>query len=527
MLKHKIRKFSTMAMGGSSKKEDMSPRETHNDSKRKKLISGIFLGLLLFLYIGFSRNGNGNGSGSSTPVTVVPKDQGYIVVIDAGSSGSRGHVFRYNRGTPKRMIDPQHESYKAKPGLSSYASNPHEAGESLMPLIQFCKEKIPREQFGQTRVLLKATAGLRKLTQKQRDDILEAVRETLSESGLQFESQDAQVIDGSEEGLLGWMSVNYLNNDDDDKTNSSNGWSVLEMGGASLQVTQPLLGNTNHKKQMPSELLREYSFPGKRSSSGSVYTHSFLGLGMEEARKSVNQALVTSSQATAVNVEDPCLPEGFTACPEDDRWDPLCGTSSDKVAPAGNYEKCAALISRTIFNANAETNVVGAETANNKDCPYEKAGTGRCLFNGLYAPSFAGSKNALKGSKDNNNNKVIDQLWAFENFYYVLSGIGFQVSEGTVRVSEILQQAQKVCGMSWDATNESYPKDKQSKDSNRKWCFGTTYVYLFLTQGFGLSDQQTLIARNEINGNGIDWALGAALQAMKGSYNENNLRGGY
>ena len=50
----------------------------------------------------------------------------HIVIIDAGSSGSRAHVFRYNAANG--VVEPQHESLKTKPGLSSYAARPQDAG---------------------------------------------------------------------------------------------------------------------------------------------------------------------------------------------------------------------------------------------------------------------------------------------------------------------------------------------------------------------------------------------------------------
>eukprot|EP01032_Pedospumella_encystans_P027599 gene27599-31189_t len=55
----------------------------------------------------------------------------YLAMIDAGSSGCRAHVYRYGKlGTisgPLYVL-PQHDSKKVKPGLSSFASHPEDAG---------------------------------------------------------------------------------------------------------------------------------------------------------------------------------------------------------------------------------------------------------------------------------------------------------------------------------------------------------------------------------------------------------------
>lgn len=74
----------------------------------------------------------------------------YAVVIDAGSTGSRAHVFKHHTPAPGAAFS--HASYpevelpeavlKATPGLSSYAHNPPAAAKSLEPLIKFAKDKV-------------------------------------------------------------------------------------------------------------------------------------------------------------------------------------------------------------------------------------------------------------------------------------------------------------------------------------------------------------------------------------------------
>lgn len=69
----------------------------------------------------------------------------YLAMIDAGSSGCRAHVFRYGkleRPNGPLYVVPQHDSKKVKPGLSSFAKNPNDAGASLQGLIDFMKEQV-------------------------------------------------------------------------------------------------------------------------------------------------------------------------------------------------------------------------------------------------------------------------------------------------------------------------------------------------------------------------------------------------
>jgi len=70
----------------------------------------------------------------------------HAVIIDAGSTGSRAHVFRYRtaggQDASYPIIDLPEAVHKASPGLSSYALDPKAAAQSLQPLIRFAKAKV-------------------------------------------------------------------------------------------------------------------------------------------------------------------------------------------------------------------------------------------------------------------------------------------------------------------------------------------------------------------------------------------------
>eukprot|EP00951_Prasinocladus_malaysianus_P032041 scaffold309982_cov38-Prasinocladus_malaysianus.AAC.1 len=67
----------------------------------------------------------------------------YEIVIDAGSSGSRVHVFRYSFAPGSVMPELQFpdDALKITPGLSSFASRPGDAGDSIVPLVEFAASK--------------------------------------------------------------------------------------------------------------------------------------------------------------------------------------------------------------------------------------------------------------------------------------------------------------------------------------------------------------------------------------------------
>jgi apyrase len=74
------------------------------------------------------------------------QDIGYAVMIDAGSSGSRVHVYNYNPPAAAGMyasVRLPEARMKVSPGLSSFAAaHGRGAGDSLVPLLEFAKQQV-------------------------------------------------------------------------------------------------------------------------------------------------------------------------------------------------------------------------------------------------------------------------------------------------------------------------------------------------------------------------------------------------
>ena len=113
----------------------------------------------------------------------------YGIVFDAGSSGSRIHVYswRVGGGGPKDAFDLIADKLlKKKPGLSAYKEKPAEAGSSLRELLDHARAEIPAALHAETPIFLMATAGLRMVGEKAKDEILASVCAELSSSGFLF-----------------------------------------------------------------------------------------------------------------------------------------------------------------------------------------------------------------------------------------------------------------------------------------------------------------------------------------------------
>jgi len=180
----------------------------------------------------------------------------FVAVFDAGSSGTRVHIYRplapavsLSVAATVPEFAPNPSSKKVKPGLSSFAGKEEQVAAYMEPLSGFINEHI--KQYGMESpsgaspspasclVIFGATAGLRSVPNAA-PKLLEAAKSTIS-AAVPCTIGSFRVISGEEEGGYGWLSVQSLSKRLVGQTNAADGyWGVLEMGGASMQVTLPL-----------------------------------------------------------------------------------------------------------------------------------------------------------------------------------------------------------------------------------------------------------------------------------------------
>lgn len=140
----------------------------------------------------------------------VPKTQ-YAVVFDAGSSGTKLLAYKFEVQYPAGKLVLKDEIFeKDKPGLSAHSQNPEKAVASITGLLVKAKAFVPEDFRSSTPLVLKATAGLRMLPQNEADNLLKAVRDVLAKSGFLVKEDAVEIMDGVDEGLYSWFTVNIL-----------------------------------------------------------------------------------------------------------------------------------------------------------------------------------------------------------------------------------------------------------------------------------------------------------------------------
>lgn len=87
----------------------------------------------------------------------------YSIVFDAGSTGSRVHVYSFSVGPTGERVLLNDDFHQLKPGLSSFSDDPDKGAESLVPLLDAIEGSIPEDLKSSTPCELRATAGLRLL----------------------------------------------------------------------------------------------------------------------------------------------------------------------------------------------------------------------------------------------------------------------------------------------------------------------------------------------------------------------------
>ncbi|XP_069806951.1 nucleoside diphosphate phosphatase ENTPD5 isoform X2 [Dendropsophus ebraccatus] len=212
------------------------------------------------------------------------------IVFDAGSTGTRIHIYTFHSLSAGAPLELDGEIFESlKPGLSAFADQPE-------------KDHIPPTNWKKTPLLLKATAGLRLLPEHQAEALLVEVRKVFRASPFLVLENSVSILDGSDEGVLAWITVNYLTG----RLHGDRSVGILDLGGGSTQITfLPL--NKATLDQTPDNFLSTFEL---FNSSYRLYTHSYLGLGLKVARL----AVLGASAAPQIQIfQSHCFPPTLEA----------------------------------------------------------------------------------------------------------------------------------------------------------------------------------------------------------------------
>ncbi|ODQ79280.1 hypothetical protein BABINDRAFT_16514, partial [Babjeviella inositovora NRRL Y-12698] len=432
----------------------------------------------------------------------IPYD--YIVIIDAGSKGSR--VFVYHWLNPKYLFDHQisiadfpvlkrdyesesddddddtddddkdkgknkdkgnnkdekkswistkpHWHTKIKPGIATFKDSSKLGSHHLQPLLDAAAKIVPKSQHSRTPIFLHATGGVRSLTPSEQTSLLADVCKYLTESAFFLPDCATHVnaIDGDIEGLYAWLSINQLMGTFNTKKAPLG---LLDMGGASTQLAfQP---NATEIKEHEKSLLKvQLAALGssKAEMSYDLYSSSFMGFGMYQGRGKYLDHLFN---ATGGVTTDPCLPANVPAhlLAEDTRL-----MLSNRLAGSGDFTRCM----QTIFPVlEKQSEVLSLSCKPDVELS--------CLLNDLIpALDFH-----------------VEQFIGVSGYWDTIFNLLDKNVMGAYEYDTIFAEATKLCNTPWDQLVKLNTERKTplGDEDLSQLCFKSAWVLSFLHSGLG------------------------------------------
>uniref|UniRef100_A0A665UL05 Ectonucleoside triphosphate diphosphohydrolase 1 n=2 Tax=Echeneis naucrates TaxID=173247 RepID=A0A665UL05_ECHNA len=395
----------------------------------------------------------------------------YGIVLDAGSSHTALYIYQWpaEKDNNTGRVEQTHSCKVKGPGISSYASEPWKAGESLKDCIEDAKRRVPEKRHDETPLYLGATAGMRLLSiedSSASNKVFQAVEQSLQKSPFSF--QGARLLSGQEEGAFGWVTVNYL---DDRLKQGLETTGALDLGGASTQIS--FVSNNYDGSESPknSVTFRLYG------NDYNLYTNSFLCYGKDQA---LRLTLAQQTQSGPRSILDPCFHPGYNeTVTYSDLYDSPCVSDrKPQGAPVtfthlgqGNSSQCQDVV-KSIFNFT--------------HCRYTQ-----CSFNGVFQPLLQGP------------------FGAFSAYYFVMNFLN--LTDTSIPLEVVRKRLSIYCETPWDQIKQRHPDVKLKYLA--EYCFSGTYILTLLTKGYNFTSESypNIKFIKKIKGSDAGWTLGYML----------------
>ncbi len=306
----------------------------------------------------------------STPLLAASapcKTNNCIAIIDAGSTGSRLHIYTYDKnsnntlGTIKELWNK-----KITPGIATIDSSPATIDSYLNNLLADAPIKeLPLYFY--------ATGGMRLLSHNKQQEYYKELKHWFNAQN-EWSLNNAKTITGDEEGLYDWLAVNYRLGTFNQEKKEAIG--VMDMGGASVQIVFPV----RQSELLSTENTTHITINNQEYN---LYIHSFLGLGQTEiARPFINT--------------NPCFSEHY----------PLPNGSEGEGDAYACAQQVASLINQ---NNKVSTLIQPLLAANPVDSWYSIGGIAYLADNSLF--HFSNAQFSNQELLQQANNQICHQQW--------------------------------------------------------------------------------------------------------------------
>jgi Golgi nucleoside diphosphatase len=375
-------------------------------------------------------------------------------------------------------------------GISTYANDPESVASHLQPLLSHARQHIPPSLEKETPLFLLATAGMRLLPPDKQGAVLHQACRFLSfHSAFKIDAPSSagpcgssvQIITGEEEGLFGWIAVNYLMNGFTGRNQNRTTYGFLDMGGASTQIAfEPGSTNGTDTKNLIDVRLRLLN---GEEIKHKVFVTTWLGYGTNQAReryvgKAISEFEASRGSGDSDIVLDPCLPKDLqlTESPVLTQSSTAHPSQPHRLKGTGSFEQCMRQ-SASLLN----------KTAPCPDSP--------CLMNGIHVPRIDFSVSHFIGVSEYwySSEHVFGLGGAYDFVQYERAASNFcsrdwagimkqhEASKAMHRLGgdgEVVENGKVVAAGKWDPTVERSRLEMQ--------CFKAAWIANVLHEGIGM-----------------------------------------
>jgi len=404
----------------------------------------------------------------------------YAVVIDLGSSGSRTHTIEYCRMASDKMELLMDDFFEVRPGVSSYKDKLEDVKTSLSPLFEHSMRLVPSRLHASTPVIIRASAGLRLLSDDVAESILNEVRDVASKLPFLFKPEWCKVMSGEEEGAYAWMTINFALGTLGKPAEDTVG--ILDLGGASTQIVFAHDGDWAgiDKSRRVDMDYHDHTY--------SLFVKSFLGYGVFEAKRAVYEMSAVKGKGGG-SVEQPCLPTGVK-----EKREVKSTQSTHTFVGTGKYDECLKHV-RTLIDAEEPHTQNFKNSRDSCSTPSLSAGH-HCSIGGEVMP------------------KTNAHFYAFSHFFDRTNALGYDKID---TVKEMDDLAQEYCSLHIERINEKLPAglkspEKPGMDVREELCFDYVYMAHLWKDGYGFHQtEERVTVAEKVNNAEASWALGAFL----------------
>ncbi|XP_071401750.1 ectonucleoside triphosphate diphosphohydrolase 3 [Centroberyx affinis] len=407
----------------------------------------------------------------------------YGIVIDSGSSRSNIYLYEWpgEKQNETGVVKEVKNCRVKGDGISEMKADPDKDNASWIA-FKACMDNItkaiPAEKHKNTPIFLGATAGMRLLHEKDEqrsNEILASFRSYLQ--SLPFMFQNASIITGEEEGLYGWITVNYLMGNFLEKTlwnayvrpDGAKTVGSMDLGGASTQIAFAVPDDTRGSDYMPVKLYG-YHY--------NIYTHSFLCYGKNEVERKILDKIVKASQDLTY-VLNPCYAEGFNITMKASLiYDTQCTEKPANYNPdqdifmvgAPDSDKCRSIV-KSIFD-------------------FKSCSGANCSFNGVQQPPVTGD------------------FMAYAGFFFTARALG---QDGNSELDAFKAAVEEFCRTHWTVLKAE--KHWISDRFLKTYCYSGHYVLTLLADGYKFDKEtwRNIAFQREVKETSVGWSLGYML----------------